>query len=496
LKEMGDNMAKGLADSTATEKSAITTYDEIMAAKKKELDSLTSSIETKTGRVGELAVSVVQMKNDLSETGASLIEDKKYLADMAGTCTAKAAEWEERKKTRSEELLALADTITLLNDDDALELFKKTLPSASASFVQMQTTRTVLRKRALSSILALRSPNLNFIALALQGKKVGFEKVLTMIDAMVVTIKKEQQGDAHKKEYCAGQFDVVEDKMKGLDRTLADAEVAIADTESGIETTTADIAALEAGLKALDKSVAEASEQRKSESAEFSQLMSSDTAAKELLAMAKNRLNKFYNKALYKAAPKRELSEEDRIVVNEGGTLAPTAAPGGIAGTGISAMVDISEHRQLDTDKPAPPPETFGAYEKKDGEASGAIAMIDLLVKDLTHEMTEAETDEKNSHAEYEQMTKDSAAKRAEDAKSLTEKIATKAELEGDFQRHGEAKVSANKELAATAEYQGSLHAECDWLMQHYDVRSEARTTEIDSLTNAKAILSGADFGL
>ena len=36
-------------------------------------------------------------------------------------------------RVRAEELVALADTIKILNDDDALDLFKKTLPSASSS---------------------------------------------------------------------------------------------------------------------------------------------------------------------------------------------------------------------------------------------------------------------------------------------------------------------------------------------------------------------------
>merc|ERR1719401_2476190 len=45
------------------------------------------------------------------------------------TAQQKKAEWEARSKTRTEELLAIAETIKILNDDDALELFKKTLPS-------------------------------------------------------------------------------------------------------------------------------------------------------------------------------------------------------------------------------------------------------------------------------------------------------------------------------------------------------------------------------
>merc|ERR1719206_1654094 len=98
-----------------------------------------------------------------------------------------------------------------------------------------------------------------------------------------------------------------------------------------------EIKALEAGIASLDKSVAEATEQRKEENAEFTELMANDAAAKELLGFAKNRLNKFYNPKLYKPPPKRVLSEEDSIVVNMGGTLAP-AAPGGISGTGITVL--------------------------------------------------------------------------------------------------------------------------------------------------------------
>merc|ERR1711915_1001181 len=115
-----------------------------------------------------------------------------------------------------------------------------------------------------------------------------------------------------------------------------------------------EIAALDDSIKALDKSVAEATEQRKSEHEEYKELMASDTAAKELLGFAKNRLNKFYNPKLYKAAPKVELSKEDRIFVSEGGTPPPAAAAGGIAGTGIKVFAQVNVH---DQDAPPPPPE-------------------------------------------------------------------------------------------------------------------------------------------
>jgi septal ring factor EnvC (AmiA/AmiB activator) len=489
LKQMLDEMNADFAEAKAAEEAAIKAYDTLMSAKTKEVNALTKAIETKMTRVGELAVEISQKKNDLEDTAEALAEDKKFLADMEKNCAKKAAEWDEIVKTRNEELAALADTIKVLNDDDALELFKKTLPGASASFLQVQVTSKAMRARALEELRGAHSrrPQMDFIALAIQGKKIGFETVIKMIDEMVVTLKTEQADDDAKKEYCAKEFDAADDKKKSLERSIKDLETAIADGKEGIESTKSEIAALEDTIKALDKAVAEATEQRKEENTEFTQLMASDSAAKEVLGFAKNRLNKFYNPKLYKAPPKRELSEEDRATLAAGGTLAPTEAPGGIAGTGVTVLAQA---------KPPPPPEAPGAYQKKSEESNGVIAMIDLLIKDLDKEMTVAKTEEKDAQGDYEQMMKDSADKRAEDSKSLADKEKTLADLESALEKDTEAKKSDTKELGATLQYIQSLHNECDWLLQYFEVRKEARTSEIDALGKAKAVLSGADYSL
>merc|ERR1719390_487234 len=367
LKQMQDEMEADFADAKAAEEAAIKAYDELMAAKTKEVNALTKAIETKMARSGELAVEIAEMKNDLGDTVEALADDKKFLADLEKNCAKKSAEWDEIVKTRNQELLALADTIKVLNDDDSLELFKKTLPSASASFVQVKVTSSSMRDRALAALTRVpRSVHLDFIALAIQGRKIGFEKVIKMIDDMVAELKVEQTDDDNKKNYCTKQFDESDDKKKSLERSISDLEKAIADTEEGIAATKEDIEALTKSIKALDKSVAEATEQRKEENEDFTELMANDSAAKEILGFAKNRLNKFYNPKLYKPPPKRVLSEEDRITVNMGGTLAPTAAPGGIAGTGVTVLADVSAHVA-----PPPPPATAAAFSKKSEESNG-----------------------------------------------------------------------------------------------------------------------------
>merc|ERR1719379_248577 len=108
-------------------------------------------------------------------------------------------------------------------------------------------------------------------------------------------------------------------------------------------------------------------------------------------------MNKFYNPKLYKPPPKRELTEEERITLNMGGTLAPTAAPGGIAGTGIG-FVQVRMHSQAEDEAaPPPPPAAIPAYSKKSEESGGVMALMDMMVADIEKEIQTAEVEEKNT---------------------------------------------------------------------------------------------------
>merc|ERR1719487_2541211 len=148
-----------------------------------------------------------------------------------------------------------------------------------------------------------------------------------MIDDMVALLKQDQRDDDDKKEYCMAQFDTEDDKKKELVRAEGKLTVAIDDAKETIATLTDEIKTLGESIVELDKTVAEATANRKEENSDFKTLFASDSAAKEILAFAKNRLNKFYNPKLYKP--------ED------------------------AAMVQIRAH-----DAPPPPPETAGPYQK------------------------------------------------------------------------------------------------------------------------------------
>merc|ERR1719316_564481 len=462
LKQMKDEMEADLAEAKANEEKAIADYKALVAAKKKEIEAATKAIEDKMTRVGELGVEVATMINDLEDTKEGVEEDKKFLADMDKICEQKKKEWAVYQKMMAEELLALAETIKILNDDDALELFKKTLPSA-ASFLQVQVSAKEVRQQALLALSGVprgvgRDTRLDLLEMALQGKKMGFEKIIKMIDDLVALLAKEQLDDDEKKAWCLAELDTADDKKKALENSISDLEKAIADEEESIATLKSEIEALEDAIKALDKQVAEATEQRKAEHAEFEENLAANSAAVDLLGFAKNRLNKFYNPKLWKPPPKRELSEEERLTVNMGGTLAPTAPPAGIAGTGIGL---ISEHAQAGADDaPPPPPEADLAYKKKGEEGSGVIAMIDLLKADLDKQITEMTLTEKDAQKDYEEFMADAAAKRAEDSKAITDKEASVAALEEELLANKEALKGKQVELMETEKYIMELHQE------------------------------------
>jgi len=464
LKQMKDTMEASLADVVAAEKDSTASFKKLIAAKMKEVVANTKAIETKTARVGELGVSIAEMQNDAEDTAQQLADDQKFAQDLAKNCATKKSDWANIKAERALELTAIADTITILTQDDALELFKKTLPSPSLIQTSTKSQATVQRalvliKQARAVVPSKMSTALDFISLALTGKKVSFGKVIAMIDELVGLLKKEQEDDNAKKAMCAKQIDEVEDTKKGLENDVSDAGVSIDQLKEHKAILANEIKALVAAIAKLDADVEAEGATRQEEHAAYLELTSSNTAAKDLLGVAKNRLNKFYNPKLY---------------------VAP-------------AFVQVYSHEQ---EAPPPPPDSFAPFTKKAQASTGVLTLLDNLIADLDKETQEAQVAEKDAQAEYETYIRDATSSRAADAKSVTDKEGAKADAEASLQKTKEGKGAKVKELMAAAQLLANLHADCDWLASNFELRKQARAGEVESLNRAKAVLSGADYSL
>merc|ERR550514_1125716 len=135
VEQMKETYEGDLKEATQSEAESKSGFESLMTSKTSEIAAAGKAIETKTARSGQAAVETVQAKADLQSTEKAVAEDIDFKANLAKNCAIKQKEWDERQKLRAQEIEAISDTIKLLNSDDALELFKKTLPSAAA-FVQ------------------------------------------------------------------------------------------------------------------------------------------------------------------------------------------------------------------------------------------------------------------------------------------------------------------------------------------------------------------------
>merc|ERR1719163_2231141 len=315
-------------------------------------------------------------------------------------------------------------------------------------FLQKSSESVVLKARnILSSIKGTHATQLALIQYSLKSKAVDFSKVLSMIDGMVTVLGKEQTDDDAQKKFC-------DDDLAKSEKEKADTEGAIASSEAAIEEMTAssenlaeEIAALQVEVKALDKAVAEATEQRKEEHGEFLTFQTENSAAVQLIEAAKNRLFKFYRPNLHKEEQRRELTEEERVAIAAGAPDprdAEEAVPkGGIAGTGITAFVQIR-----DDAAPPPPPETWGAYQKKDGKSNGVISLMEMLIKELEDGLVESKHEEETAQEDYERLMANSQASRAQNVDSITAKEAAKADLDTKVEATKEQKASQEAELS------------------------------------------------
>merc|ERR1719272_1747456 len=119
---------------------------------------------------------------------------------------------------------------------------------------------------------------------------------------------------------------------------------------------------------------------------------------------------------------------------------------------------------------------------------------MDMLSGELTASLQAAEHDEKTAQSDYNQLMSESQESRAADGKSVTDKSAAKADLEGKLVALKESHHLTLEEAQNIAGYIAELHGSCDFILDNFQLRADARTSEIEGLKNAKAVLAGASY--
>merc|ERR1719247_3561207 len=162
----------------------------------------------------------------------------------------------ESSKLRSMEIAAISEAIGILNDDDALDVFKKALPSSlvQANFLQRGDAKASRAHKAQALLAGVagktKDVRLNLMLYTLGSKlKVksagGFDDVVKMIDDMVVLLGKQQKEDEKQKAYCEDEFDKAADEEAASKTKLAQTDAKLSELTDTIGTLMEEIAGLE-----------------------------------------------------------------------------------------------------------------------------------------------------------------------------------------------------------------------------------------------------------
>merc|ERR1719482_2179242 len=108
-----------------------------------------------------------------------------------------------------------------------------------------------------------------------------------MIDGMATVLGKEQTDDDAQKKFCDDNLAKSEAEKASTEEAIATSEAAIEEMTASSESLAEEIATLNSEIKALDKAVAEATEQRKEEHGEFLTFQTENSAAVQLIEKAK-----------------------------------------------------------------------------------------------------------------------------------------------------------------------------------------------------------------
>merc|ERR1719352_2039953 len=343
LKQMKETFETNLSASQKEELAAQDEFEQMKSAKLAEIAAAKKQVETKTVELAETDEKCATAKEDLESTKDALSADEKFLLDLKTKCKQTDEEMAERTKTRNEEIAAVSEAISILNADDAHDMFSKTL-----GFTQVNAVLDVSKRQRRQAIKILKdaakkSGNAELAMLAATAQLDAFTKVISAIEEMVVGIEKQKADEIKHRDFCIADLALNEKNTAVGTDEKGDIEAKIADLKSSIDTLTKDIETKKAEVAEMEVQAKRAGEDREMENAEFQETVADQRATQEILNKALARLQAFYAKKAFLQAKAKQTP----------GAAAP----------------------------PPPPPPGFSEYKNSSG-AGGVVAMLQGIIND------------------------------------------------------------------------------------------------------------------
>merc|ERR1740115_255296 len=302
-------------------------------------------------------------------------------------------------------------------------------------------------------MLGKKTNNVALLSLAVRIKLDAFDKIKKTMANMVAELKTQQQNEYDQNERCKQEIDETEDTIKVEQRNKQDLSEKNEDLTNTLATLTDEIKTLKQEVSDMEVSLKKAGIDRKAENELYQQSVADQRATITILNMALDRMKEFY-------APK---------------------------------FVQINAHQVPGAAAPPPPPKPK-AFEKSAG-AGGVLNLLQMVIEDAHREEVDLEADENKAQSMYGEFVGASTTSIEADRATIAEKEKHTAEPSAELSKTEESQLANGEMLESLDSTLVGLHADCDYVIKYFKLRQEARQEEMDSINEAKAILSGANFG-
>jgi len=443
LQQMKATFEENLSVSQKEELSSQTAFADVKAAKDEQIRAAQAALTQKTQQVADSDQTLAQSQQDKEDTVESLSADEKFIIDLRSKCSMTDSEWEDRKKTRQDEIAAVSQAISILHSDDARDLFSKVFNPTS--FLQ-EANIVESSRRGHSSKAAFGAGDQKLSSLSTAVRLDPFPRVKQAIDDMILQLQRDKQDEVAHKDSCIFLLNENERNTAAKMHGKAAAESEITGMEIMIENLNATIGMLTTEIADLNVQKVRAAEDRALQKKEFQSVVSDQREAQQVLTQAVTAL-----KAVYQL--------NTTMLVQQ--VTQPNDAPLG-----------------------------FGSYEKQ-GASTHVILLLEQIIGDARALEADAVHGNAKAQEAYDNFVVQTDAVVAAKQNSIADK-----ELELSFtaQALTEQKSSFNglmSELEGLANAVGTLHTSCDFLLRNFEVRQQARDEELGALRQAKAALSG-----
>merc|ERR1719353_2465132 len=291
LKQMKETFESNLSAEQKEEMAAQSEFNQLKTAKTREIKAAKAQKLDKTSLLAETDEASATAKHDLEQTRNGLTADQKFLVDMFQRCEAGDADYTERSKLRAVEIAAVSEALSILSSDESRDLFTSTL-----SFVQKSAH---MQKRSKASavlrVAAQKSGDTSLVLLANKAAIDAFGKVISAINEMTTSLKKEMEDEVKHQRFCSKELTENEAGQEEKKDHIEDLTAQMEDNTATVDTLTKEIAELQAQAGEMKVQVKRASEDREKANKIFQQAVADQRATQNILNKVYKRLAQVYS---------------------------------------------------------------------------------------------------------------------------------------------------------------------------------------------------------